>query len=197
MPQNANPPNAGYSTQANEFKSGHEGSSIVTPGQARPLHNVPIASGVEHAPGREIKEQAPRKKRLVSLPTSSSRTFAIESWTDGAIFNPRASAAETTAAEAPCSPISRMFEEGIWRMGTTIRSLQTASSALHSRGLLMPGRGQPFLVASDLFRMAFFMLYLLFPHLFGIFVTANVLVVAVVDINLFTYLFTHLPTCLH
>ena len=61
----------------------------------------------------------------------------------------------------------------------------------------MPGRGQPFLVASDLFRMAFFMLYLLFPHLFGIFVTANVLVVAVVDINLFTYLFTHLPTCLH
>jgi len=64
MPQNANPPNAGYSTQANEFKSGHEGSSIVTSGQAKPLHNVPIASSAEHASGREIKEQAPRKKRL-------------------------------------------------------------------------------------------------------------------------------------
>jgi len=61
----------------------------------------------------------------------------------------------------------------------------------------MPGRGQPFLVASDLFGMTFFMLYLLFPHLFGIFVIVNVLVVAVVDINLFAYLFTHLPTCLH
>ncbi|RPA90061.1 hypothetical protein L873DRAFT_1795701 [Choiromyces venosus 120613-1] len=65
MPQNdANPPNAGYNTQADEFKSAHSDSSVITPGQAKTLHNIPVAPSAENAPRKETKEQAPRKKRL-------------------------------------------------------------------------------------------------------------------------------------
>ncbi|PWW75312.1 hypothetical protein C7212DRAFT_322818 [Tuber magnatum] len=65
MPQNnANSPNAGHNTQADEFKPAHEGSSIVTLGQTKTQHNVTVASSAENVPGREVREQAPRRKRL-------------------------------------------------------------------------------------------------------------------------------------
>ena len=52
-----------------------------------------------------------------------------------------------------------------------------ASLELRSRGLLVPGRGKLFLVASDLFKIVFFMQYHhFFPYLLGIFVIANVVI---------------------
>jgi len=113
-------------------------------------HRVPRM----HRGGR-LKSRRRERRDWWVYPPSSSRIFSIECWADDVIFNPRASAAEMAVVGALCSLISRVSEEGKWRMGTTIRNLLMASSALRSRGLLMPGRGKLFLVASDLFRMAF------------------------------------------
>jgi len=63
MPENTNSPKVGYSTQADEFKFVQD-SSIVTPGQAKTLHNITVAPNTENTPRRDVREQPPRKKRL-------------------------------------------------------------------------------------------------------------------------------------
>lgn len=79
MPQiSPNAPNSGYNSQADELKSQHDDRSVTTPGEAKTLHNIPMASSAEDPPRKDIQDQNRRKKRLVCYTPSYVTWFSIE-----------------------------------------------------------------------------------------------------------------------